>query len=915
MFRVHRVSLGLILLSSASALGQHDELQVRRRTITSQPRTFDNQILFARVDDLIVRSDRFTSASVTPGDFDGDGDVDLLDYNVAQICHSLSGPSIPIPPACEPFDIDGDADMDLEDVAAFLEIYTGHLGGVVVEAGELIPVLAPEGDYYSGEPGTWGNNALNGWAAQAGYTQDDLWYEWALKSQPEGSGQVIVANAALPATAYTILAPVLIGEYVFKLTVTNLITLESAEDAVTLELVECFRAADCDDGHPCTIDSCDPARGCEHTDVVCASTEECDPYTGVCEPISCVIDDDCDDGDVCNGLETCVDQTCLAGTTLDCDDGDNCTIDSCDPASGCQHTDVVCGPAEECDPDTGVCEAIPCEIDEDCDDGDVCNALETCTDGTCAPGTAPDCDDADNCTADSCDPVDGCSNAPVECPSHQRCNLDTGECEFIPCKTSVDCDDGMGCTIDTCAFDNTCRNTERVCDDSNFCNGLEYCEELTPQFSICRTPGNPCTEEPFVFCDDMNDRCIECWSNTYCDDGLQCNGPEACVDGECVVGPEPCDDGVFCTDDACEEGAPTCTHTPNDDLCPQDAFFCNGPEVCDLLLDCVSDGDPCEPDESCNEYEDRCDECMTAFDCDDDVACTFDSCIDGQCRFLPINGACDDGEYCNGTEVCDLALGCISPGNPCDDGLDCTIDECVEASQSCTHTPDDALCFDDGLFCNGLELCDLVMGCISPGSPCLPTESCDDVADTCEPQATSWESDQLMLRRDAHGFVPPESYELDEQGDLTIARLGLSEAELQSAFPDADVTVHTTDVTLGVETDMYYLEEDLGGGFTSSRSLHVTIDAFNLSVSDDGGVLTATWTFDFTGLKITTDPTGTAETAWRYFGTRTGDVSPDGTVINWTSVQGSRCNVTMGSCFFPVALTEMDFPPGTWIRQ
>ena len=32
---------------------------------------------------------------------------------------------------------------------------------------------------------------------------------------------------------------------------------------------------------------------------------------------------------------------CAAGTPLDCDDGDPCTMDSCAPASGCQHTTVA----------------------------------------------------------------------------------------------------------------------------------------------------------------------------------------------------------------------------------------------------------------------------------------------------------------------------------------------------------------------------------------------------------------------------------------------------------------------------------------------------------------------------------------------------------------------------------------------
>jgi hypothetical protein len=260
------------------------------------------------------------------------------------------------------------------------------------------------------------------------------------------------------------------------------------------------------------------------------------------------------------------------------------------------------------------------------------------------------------------------------------------------------------------------------------------------------------------------------------------------------------------------------------------------------------------------------------------------------------------------------ADGCVNEGNPCDDGVDCTIDTCVEASQSCTNTPDDALCVDDGLYCNGLELCDLVMGCISLGHLCLPTEACNEGTDNCDPQAMSWESDQTMLRADTTGFVPPESYELDEQGNLTVAHLGLSEAELQSAFPGAEVTVDTTDVTRGVETDMYSVE-NIGGNPINTRSMRVTIDEFSLSITDNGGVLTATWTFDFTGLKVVTDLFGTTETAWQYFGTRTGEMSGDGTVINWTSVEGSKCKLTGGFCNVPFALTDTDFPPATWTRQ
>ena len=63
-----------------------------------------------------------------------------------------------------------------------------------------------------------------------------------------------------------------------------------------------------------------------------------------------------------------------------------------------------------------------------CADGDVCNGDETCQTGICTAGTALDCDDANVCTGDSCDPIAGCINAPVAsgtpCLDSDVCNGD-----------------------------------------------------------------------------------------------------------------------------------------------------------------------------------------------------------------------------------------------------------------------------------------------------------------------------------------------------------------------------------------------------------------------------------------------------------------------------------------------------------
>lgn len=87
------------------------------------------------------------------------------------------------------------------------------------------------------------------------------------------------------------------------------------------------------------------------------------------------------------------------------------------------------------------------------------------------------------------------------------------------------------------------------------------------------------------------------------------------------------------------------------------------------------------------------DPCVDDQQCDDAIACTTDSCDKDfdRCRHHPEPSTCDNGVHCDGAEVCDLSLGCIA-GAPRDCGDDnfCTIDTCVEESQSCRHDPRDA---------------------------------------------------------------------------------------------------------------------------------------------------------------------------------------------------------------------------------
>ena len=63
---------------------------------------------------------------------------------------------------------------------------------------------------------------------------------------------------------------------------------------------------------------------------------------------------------------------------------------------------------------------------------------------------------------------------------------------------------------------------------------------------------------------------------------------------------------------------------------------------------------------------------------------------------------CDDGNRCDGEEICDSTRGCVE-GEPmvCDDMIACTTDSCNEDRQRCTAEADDNC--DTGYHCETAE--------------------------------------------------------------------------------------------------------------------------------------------------------------------------------------------------------------------
>ncbi|HOX44887.1 MAG TPA: hypothetical protein PK668_14905 [Myxococcota bacterium] len=98
---------------------------------------------------------------------------------------------------------------------------------------------------------------------------------------------------------------------------------------------------------------------------------------------------------------------------------------------------------------------------------------------------------------------------------------------------------------------------------------------------------------------------------------------------------------------------------------------------------------------------------------------------------------CDDGVYCNGLEICQHdggAEGHCAPGSPPDCSLldgPCVDGLCQETSQACRAVPRaQGVACDDGLYCTEQEVCDAAGQCRGQARICVPSGPCRAVA--CE---------------------------------------------------------------------------------------------------------------------------------------------------------------------------------------
>ncbi|HEX5037027.1 MAG TPA: hypothetical protein VFX30_07690 [bacterium] len=431
------------------------------------------------------------------------------------------------------------------------------------------------------------------------------------------------------------------------------------------------------DGSGCICDGCRCAPLCV-VDTVCNGSEDCNNCSADCGACPVCGDGQLDPGEQCDDGNTSSDDCCSATCQFEtgsCDDDNSCTDgDSCSQGACVAGSPVTCNDHEDCTDDS--CDPLSgCVFTNDdtnaCTDNNVCTSDDACQSGSCVPGQLISCDDGDACTEASCDSVTGCQQAPIACTDGDTCTTDTCDSEVGCTFPPVSCDDGDACTDDGCDANSEgeCAHTVHDCDDHVACT-VESC--------------NP--------------------------------------DQGCVHAPDndACDDGNECTDDTCD---PTCTEESTDPACDPEHIGCRHTAN---IASC-DDGNACTTGDSCSEGSCAGSD-TSATDCNDQNGCTDDSCnSESGCQHTNNTASCSDGSECTTQDACSDGECVGGPAPECDDFDACTDDSCnPETEGGCEHA------LNTGNSCNDLDTCTTDDACQNGecvgGSPlnCDDSNSCTD---------------------------------------------------------------------------------------------------------------------------------------------------------------------------------------------
>lgn len=200
----------------------------------------------------------------------------------------------------------------------------------------------------------------------------------------------------------------------------------------------------CDDGNPCTTDTCDVAsQVCNF--VALDNTFAPEQVEGDCQRIACSLGTavpQTDDTDVPEDASDCTDDLCTLG----------------EPSNEPHAEGTACNTngGEQCN-DAGLC--VGCLTDDECSEPD------TCIDGFCNCIPATSCELSCGEQSDTCGGTLDCDNDATDgTESDVDCGGDTATCERR-------CDDGLDCTLGTDCVNGAC--VDNICSPGLFTLGIE----------------------------------------------------------------------------------------------------------------------------------------------------------------------------------------------------------------------------------------------------------------------------------------------------------------------------------------------------------------------------------------------------------------------------------------------------------
>jgi len=326
-----------------------------------------------------------------------------------------------------------------------------------------------------------------------------------------------------------------------------------------------YSQQNCDDQNVCTDDTCDPQKGCVHTN----NTNSCDDGN------VCTINDVCSQGN-CVGTPVTTETSCNDGTDNDCDGLIDCADFDCAGITPCNYT-RPCGGIDIVDicawnkvlplgsPNCCGCQlgyntywpintqnTATCTFNGDLAESQnlyisINNDIINCTlnnnlifQNTQHEGCAPVDPRVGGYIVDLDQYVQSGQNTLV-CNMNDRGNMTHFDACVIEkqCFDNNDCGTCQKCVNNNCVYQSASEDLKNECQSgdctSGFCNGTGTCD-LSPATTVCRPSTDVC---------DVEEKCTG--SSTTCP-----------ADTKAPLS-TPCDDGQFCTVDHCD-GSGNCVN-------------------------------------------------------------------------------------------------------------------------------------------------------------------------------------------------------------------------------------------------------------------------------------------------------------------------------------------------------------------